>query len=628
MDCNLTRLHELVRNSQVEFDADIAGLGVLIAFVATSVTVIIVLALAFLTLSIPPSLLNAGDDVIASGIRCFYHRLRGVSSKLNQAEAVDNRNERIAAYKAFLHSTNDQLLISQIAIMVAALITHGEITIYSCNIVIALGCLASTVHLGCFPFYMDRLNDNRAAKFIRVLAMVWGFGILIFMFIIRSSLSWSLESHVYLKCAIQDFRLDGSALFARIYGIIIPITVFYGAWKVVILSYRQQSRHIQTARGSSSRQQHTSLPARVSHERHVMTHDDAETQLIERVPSRLQQYRNGNPSLILSQIEREILSVYGTLKINFTNDAVCLGDTENDDGQPTLTLLKQSAKPMSVKETWHRTRARERNALLNRWLQKKALELLLCEPKPGFRLNLRIGLLAEQWTFHQCRGSFVWRLCWLWSGVVYGTSSIFFYRLNTLGMSGDPDHWGFGQVVPLALLVLPLFAAMEGHADYKRQTNSKTVSYDETPTESTEGISFRPHSSRHSTSQERCQGARSANDVQAILFARELLKRRATTLRHPHLYNWVMGVSLDRSPSLQIGAICHAIFMLIFTTFWGLFIGWEGYKIILIFVPLWVTMTVRRVLGLIFKVKATRCLPAFLEKLGSDISNEPLHVRD
>ncbi|XEV07333.1 hypothetical protein FSHL1_012620 [Fusarium sambucinum] len=539
MDCNLTRLHDLVRNSQVEFDADIAGLGVLIAFVATSVTVIIVLALAFLTLSIPPSLLNAGDDVIASGIRCFYHRLRGVSSKLNQAEAVDNRNERIAAYKAFLHSTNDQLLISQIAIMVAALITHGEITIYSCNIVIALGCLASTVHLGCFPFYMDRLNDNRAAKFIRTAITAY------------PDSTWKL---------------------------ITPTTYILASQ--------------------------------------------------ERVPSRLQQYRNGNPSLILSQIEREILSVYETLKINFTNDAVCLGDTENDDGQPTLTLLKQSAKPMSVKETWHRTRARERNALLNRWLQKKALELLLCEPKPGFRLNLRIGLLAEQWTFHQCRGSFVWRLCWLWSGVVYGTSSIFFYRLNTLGMSGDPDHWGFGQVVPLALLVLPLFAAMESHADYKRQTNSKTVSYDETPTESTEGISFRPHSSRHSTSQERCQGARSANDVQAILFARELLKRRATTLRHPHLYNWVMGVSLDRSPSLQIGAICHAIFMLIFTTFWGLFIGWEGYKIILIFVPLWVTMTVRRVLGLIFKVKATRCLPAFLEKLGSDISNEPLHVRD
>ncbi|VTO93929.1 unnamed protein product [Fusarium graminearum] len=621
MDCDPERLRNLVKNDEVEFDADIAGLGVLIAFVATSVSVIIVLVSAFVTLSIPSYLLNIGDAVIASGIRRLYHRLLGAYSKPKHAKVVDTRNERIAAYKAFLHSTSDQLLVSQVAIMIAALATREEITIYSCNIVIALACLASTVHLGCFPFYMDRLKDHRAAKLIRILAMVSGLGTLIFLLIIQCSLSWDETTHVYLKCAMQDYTLFGFAIVERLYRAFIPFTVIYCAWEVFRLSYKQQSRDIESTDRHPPDQQSTSLLTGVIGERHPTNDHDIEMQPIVQIPSRLQEYLNGNDSLILSQIEQEALAVYEALNLNFTDDTVISGDRGCNDRQPTLAILQQSAKPTSIKDTWQKTRGQERNAVLNKWLQMKSLHILLCEPGPCFRLKLRIGLLAERWAFHQCRGSFVWRFCWLLSGTVYGIASIFDYRSNKLYVSGNIDHWGFGQVVPLALLTLPLFAAMESHADYKRQVKSIEASYHETSNGSTERISTDLYSNHCTASQEPVRTTRCPNDIEAILFVIGLLKKRAEIIGHPHLYDWVRGISLDMSSTLQIATGCHAIFMLAFTVVLGVNTPYRQTTISFILVVLLLTMATRKFLGLILIVKATRGLPTFLEKRGGYIYN-------
>jgi hypothetical protein len=127
-------------------------------------------------------------------------------------------------------------------------------------------------------------------------------------------------------------------------------------------------------------------------------------------------------------------------------------------------FLKPDCSKMSFKDIWRQTRESKRHALLSKWLQLEALNLLVSDSKSNFRLKARVHLVAEQWAFHQSRGSFMWRVLWLWSGNVYGIVTVFMSRSERKGLSGDPDHWGFGQVVPLALLALPLFAAMESHA--------------------------------------------------------------------------------------------------------------------------------------------------------------------
>lgn len=144
-------------------------------------------------------------------------------------------------------------------------------------------------------------------------------------------------------------------------------------------------------------------------------------------------------------------------------------EVQPDIGQYTYaelnsSFLKPRLSKMSYKDIWRQTRESDRNALLSKWLQLQSLNLLVSDSKSNFRLKARVYWVAEQWAFHQCRGSFMWRLLWLWSGNAYGIVTVFLSRSNRTGLSGDPDHWGFGQVVPLALLALPLFAAMESHA--------------------------------------------------------------------------------------------------------------------------------------------------------------------
>jgi hypothetical protein len=189
---------------------------------------------------VPPRLFNAGDTVLSTQIRDFLRKLRRRLPKLKRVKLVDSRSERIDAFMAFMLSISDQILVSQVAILIAACIIHVEITIYSVNIVIALGCLASTVHLGSFPFYIDRLRDHGAAKMVRVIAMAAGSGMLVFMLIIQLSSTWDMETRVYFTCALHDFQIRGDDIANCVIGLFVPLTVLYSTYEIVQLLYTEQ----------------------------------------------------------------------------------------------------------------------------------------------------------------------------------------------------------------------------------------------------------------------------------------------------------------------------------------------------------------------------------------------------
>ncbi|CZS86030.1 unnamed protein product [Fusarium graminearum] len=592
MDCDSSRLSRLVSLEEVEFDADIAGLGV--TFVATSATVIIVLALAFFTLSVPSRLLNTGDAVMAAGIRRVYHRLRALFPKLKIVKVVDTRNERVTAYKAFLLSTSDQLLVSQVAILIAAFIIYGEITIYSVNVVVALGTLASTVHLGCFPFYLDRLVDNSVAKFVRVLAMVSGSGMLIFMLIAQLSYSWDMETHVYFACAVKDFNMDGDTILTSFTSLFVPLTVLYGTYETVQLLYTKGPRDIESAGRHSRGQQIVPPQEGLGNESNVTAGPDIEMQLIRVVPTRLQQFLDGNSTLNLSTIEKEALVLH--IEFNLTNGIAHSGQLKKTYHQLQLELSNQHPKITTVRDIWRKVREGERNTLLDHWLQLKALEFLRSESTSRSQLWLPIIWIVERWTFHQCRGSFVWRMFWLWSGNVYGVASIFIFRVTTIGMSGDPDHWGFGQIVPLALLALPLLAAMGSHAV--------------------------------ATDQQSAQDAVFPDDLEAIRFVSQIFQQRAKDLGHRYLYDWVRGFSLDRSSSLQIGAGFQAMVMFAITTILGFFMAWGTADMNIAMITLLATILFRRIVDLVLIAKATTGMPEILKILYGDNLDELLQAGD
>ncbi|KAI5458443.1 hypothetical protein BGZ63DRAFT_466185 [Mariannaea sp. PMI_226] len=75
--------------------------------------------------------------------------------------------------------------------------------------------------------------------------------------------------------------------------------------------------------------------------------------------------------------------------------------------------------------------------------------------------------LAHNWAFLQC--SFIRRIIRLISINIYGIYSLCRSRSDSAGISNDRNKVGFGQIVPLALLILPILAAIQSYAEYCQQ---------------------------------------------------------------------------------------------------------------------------------------------------------------
>ena len=70
--------------------------------------------------------------------------------------------------------------------------------------------------------------------------------------------------------------------------------------------------------------------------------------------------------------------------------------------------------------------------------------------------------------------SFMWGIVWLIFGNVFGISQIYLWRWSyapDFGIVGNENSTGFGQIVALLLLLLPLLAAVEVYTDTLSRTS-------------------------------------------------------------------------------------------------------------------------------------------------------------
>ncbi|KAI1031093.1 hypothetical protein LB504_000209 [Fusarium proliferatum] len=608
MDCSPSRLRRLVSDEKVGFDADIAGPGVLAAFLITSLIALATLILAFLTISVPARLLNSGDAVIAAGARRTYQRLRAKFPKTKRTKAVQSRTERTHAFMAFMIAISDQILVSQASILIAALIIHDEITIYSSNIVIALGCLASTVHLGSFPFYIDRIRDHSTAKIIRVLAMITGSGILVFLLVVQLSYTWDMETHVYFICTLQNYRMNdemGRADYLSIImGMFVPLTVLYGTYEIVQLLYRNEPAD---DKSNEPDPRSESPIAR----RNRSDNGGIELQRLSRLEGQANPENHREPG----DIEVESEAIVSILQLISGSNIEITTDNETNYQHQKSILLKPRGAKIRFKELLKGITESNREHLLNKWLKLEALTILTSRTVSTRKLSLFARLTAETWAFHQCRGGFAWRLFWLWSGNVYGIVTIFTSRAVTTGMSGNPNEMGFGQVVPLALLALPILAAMEGRADYKQKLKSVEKAHvDQSNLEIP--ITGTTESRSRGQSPAQRQDMPSERDLASIQTVKEILKKRSNDIGCPELYNWLTGDSLTSTPSLQIGVAVHATVMFTIATVIGFSMSYDIAFINIIFVLLLFVLAARRLIGLCLVGLDMRSCPMILDHLG------------
>jgi hypothetical protein len=69
--------------------------------------------------------------------------------------------------------------------------------------------------------------------------------------------------------------------------------------------------------------------------------------------------------------------------------------------------------------------------------------------------------MVESYAFYEFNSFFASEILWLILANVYGTVSVFISRNNSDGTTDPFNTMGFGQIVRLMLLVIPVYAALE-----------------------------------------------------------------------------------------------------------------------------------------------------------------------
>ncbi|KAF5647665.1 uncharacterized protein FTJAE_1722 [Fusarium tjaetaba] len=567
MDCSPSKLRRLVSDEEVEFDADIAGPGVLAAFLITSLIALATLILAFLTLSVPECLLNSGDAVIAAGARRTYRRLRAKFPKTKRTKVVESRTEQTHAFMSFMIAISDQILVSQASILIAALIIHDDITIYSTNIVIALGCLASTVHLGSFPFYIDRIKDHSSAKLIRVLAMVAGSGMLVFLLVVQLSYTWNMETHVYFICTLRDYRMSDDMVVMDyidfIVQIFVPLAVLYATYEIVQLLYRDQPLDDNTngpcSRGQPpvTRQNRSDL-----YPRQLPDDEGIELQRL----MRLEDQANPENHRDFTDIEFESQAIVSILQLISGSNIEMTTDNETDYQHQRSILLKPRAENTRLKELLEEIKEYKREPLLNKWLKLKAFTILTSNTVSTRKLRLLVRSTAETWAFHQCRGSFAWRLCWLWSDYKQKLKAI------------EKANVG------------------EANSDMRVTRSTQSQSRGQSPAQR--------------------QNMPAEIDIASIQAVQDILKKRSKDIGYPELYTWVNGGDLTSAPSLQMGVAVHAAVMFTISTLLGFSMAYGIANINITLIVLLSVLAARRLIGLLVIQSEMRSCPTILDHLG------------
>ncbi|KAL4880761.1 hypothetical protein BJY04DRAFT_218918 [Aspergillus karnatakaensis] len=389
---------------EVEFDADIVGPGVIASFIAAALTALLTIVAAFATYSIPTELTNAVDDLVAHSLRSVFTTLRkGLHiAPLARTDGPEARDNRIRAYQSFMLSVSDQILASELAILIATFANYGDITLYSVDVVIALGLLASTVHLAMMPLLVGGMRGHHIIKASRSITIVIAAGMLVVLLIFQLSDTWRNREHVYFRCALGDYQVDVKQNWP-FYGmdLIVVVLLAYGNYEVIRLLYPGRKGHSSSCKDG------------------------------------------GGGSVV---------------------------DDDHDDGKiSTAASPGRSTQPPSPSYS-----PNPESAIRGLWARHEARSIVQKQLSPR-KQRLHALRIAEGWAFHECEDSFLWRILWLLSANVYGVINVFETRSATAGMSGERDKMGYGQIVPLVLLVLPAFAAMQSIYDYRDSIKDKVL---------------------------------------------------------------------------------------------------------------------------------------------------------
>ncbi|KAK0507288.1 hypothetical protein JMJ35_010326 [Cladonia borealis] len=382
-------------NQPTQANPDVAGVGVMVSFIATAIITFIAIVVGYLSDSLrdtslsqldraciakfstirwrpwikdgPTSLLLRRSMTAAMGVLGWNYALadHGDASE-DDDKSRDARERRSKGLEKFILALSDQQLVTGLAVLIAGFVSPCSMSIYHFNIIAALGWFSSMTHLSTLAVLRVYFIEHPRLRTWRVVAMLF---VLVLLIIARVvTLASTLDNSLPVRCAFTH----GSS---RNLGYLSVVSIV-GIMAFLVPTY------------SSS----------------IVEQDKFRRKLTER-----QQY-----------VGRELVKI--------------------------------------VIESSKKTRA-EQGVLLRSLNERRRYSALYDAVKSRKVASEDIGIHIIREIIY----SFLGDIMSLYFGVALGITQVIVSRINepSAGVVGSQNDINFGQLVPLLLMLLPLFAAGE-----------------------------------------------------------------------------------------------------------------------------------------------------------------------
>lgn len=360
-------------------------------------------------------------------------------------------------------SASDQILVSQLAILIAALMAYRSLTIYSADIILALAFLASTVHLSSFNFLAEELRQRPRITAIRIF-LIWCASLMLSAgLILQISDHW--RAHIFVACAAKDIKIT-RGLSQEVLNFV-PVLYVFG--ETCVVTWRLS--------GQPSRDRRETQVAEVGGtEKNESETLSARTQLYSKMPSSPTDIEL-DPLDGSSDRRRSVeTSLEETPDITFSTPTD--PQEEHEDKPSTTPPSGEVPQPSLWISLWRYggISASEKSKHLTKRLKEMASDLQPRVPHGSpWRLGVAHWFLATWWASAECTASFMANILGLLFGTIYGVGSVFAARDALRNMKIDKNEMGFGQIIPIAMLILPIMAAMQSISGENKASISRKV---------------------------------------------------------------------------------------------------------------------------------------------------------
>ncbi|KAL2059757.1 hypothetical protein VTL71DRAFT_10141 [Oculimacula yallundae] len=355
----------------IEGNPDIAGIGVLIAFISASSVTFIAIVLGYITYSIDPAQLNYVDSLVIPHIRWLLWMGTG------DTISTETKKLRVQAMTHFILALSDQQLVTGLAILITGYAQRCSISGHHFKLIANLAWFSSTTHLSTLTVLQRYLIRHPLIKHIRVIGILAVLRLLLHaQFYVQGPVGDSEP----IQCTFEFRTAFPTILNSRT---LLRAMNTYLSWLIVILF------------------------------------------------------------LFVAYTSR-IIQLYS--KAHITSIGTLIED-----------LIRRGLDLPKIKtseETFLRTLKRIRRTKYTR-------KHLSCSGK------LFIALARSRYVLSMFMDSFWWQITRMLFGNVFGLLQLSKTRFGYHKMteSAEEDHWGFGQLVAILLMILPFLVAAEAYSE-------------------------------------------------------------------------------------------------------------------------------------------------------------------